>query len=615
MQRPSSYARRTGIHKNVPLPILTVAISREQDLVIARKRARQIARLLGFPDQDGTRIATAVSEIARNAYGYGGGGIVEFLVEPNPAKTGSPALVIQVADRGCGIADLDAILSGRYRSSTGMGLGIIGARRLMDHFEIRSAPGQGTTVILQKRLPDDAPPLTAPALADLAGRLTREPQDLYQEIRQQNQELLETLDDLRHREEDLGRLNRELEDTNRGVVALYAELDQRAEQLRLADQMKSRFLSHMSHEFRTPLNSILGLTRLLLKREPIAHSEDATREINFIQQSALNLTEMVNDLLDLAKAESGKLTVHPSEFSVETLFRSLRGLLRPLAQSDAVDLVLEDPVSVPPVYSDESMLSQILRNFISNALKFTERGEVRLSAVFFADQNAVHFSVQDTGIGIPPQHHSRIFEEFAQIDNPLQRKVKGTGLGLPLCKRLAELLGGAIEVHSEPGVGSRFTAVIPRRYGSAGDPAVVNLSAPAPKPKLLLIDDEDVSRYLLSQLLGSSYEIIEAKNGTEGIEQVHKRRPDLVFLDLSMPGLSGFEVLAQLKAAPDTRDIPIVVVTGQRLDPDVEAELSRQTAALLRKDMLARIEALAVDFGPPLSISPRYSGSSGDTLA
>ncbi len=592
------------------LPILTVAIVHEPDVVVARRRARHIARLLQFPDQDGTRIATAVSEIARNAFAYGGGGKVEFLVEKSPQA----AFVIQIVDRGRGIADLDAVLSGQYRSSTGMGLGIVGARRLMDAFEMRSVPGKGASVILRKYLPGDAPPLDARSLAAVAEQLAREPQDIYEEIRQQNQELLKALEDLRHREEDLSRLNLELEDTNRGVVALYAELDQRAEQLRHADQMKSRFLSHMSHEFRTPLNSIVGLTRLLVKRDAIAQSEEARREIIFIQKSAQTLTEMVNDLLDLAKAESGKLVVNPTQFEVNALFSALRGMMRPLAQSEAVDLIFDDPVSVPPLYSDETMISQILRNLLSNALKFTELGQVRVSAAYSAERDVVSFSVRDTGIGIPPQHQQQIFEEFAQIENPLQRRVKGTGLGLPLCKKLAELLGGSIQVDSQPGVGSCFTAGIPCRYGAGEDRAPWTASSSEPQRTLLLIDDEDVSRYLLRQLLDGAYRIVEARTGLEGLEQAHNLRPDVIFLDLNMPEMSGFEALAQLKAAPGTRDIPVVVVTGQKLDPHAQAELARQTVAFLAKDVLARAEALAVDFGPPLSIHPRYPGPSGNQL-
>jgi signal transduction histidine kinase len=591
----------------MPLPILTVAIVHEPDVVVARRRARHIARLLQFPEQDGTRIATAVSEIARNAFAYGGGGKVEFLLE----KGAQPAFVIQIADRGRGIADMDAILSGEYRSSTGMGLGIVGARRLMDAFDMRSTPGKGTTVILRKYLPVDAPAINAGTLAALAEQLAREPQDIYEEIRQQNQELLQTLEDLRHREEDLRRLNLELEDTNRGVVALYAELDQRAEQLRHADQMKSRFLSHMSHEFRTPLNSIVGLTRLLLKRHMIGESEEAVREITFIQKSAQSLTEMVDDLLDLAKAESGKLIPRPAQFEANTLFSALRGIMRPIAQADAVDLIFDDPSLIPPLLSDESMISQILRNLVSNALKFTEQGEVRVSAAYAAEPDVVSFSVSDTGIGIPPQHQQQIFEEFAQIENPLQRRVKGTGLGLPLCKRLAELLGGSIHVKSELGAGSCFTAAIPRSYDARPGGARSMVASSEPQRTLLIIDDEDVYRYLLRQLLDGAYRIIEAKTGLEGIEQAHKLRPDLIFLDLNMPEMNGFETLSKLKSAPDTREIPVVVVTGQKLDPQVQAQLAERTAAFLAKDILARAEALAVDFGPPFSIAPRYPGPSG----
>jgi len=258
------------------------------------------------------------------------------------------------------------------------------------------------------------------------------------------------------------------------------------------------------------------------------------------------------------------------------------------------------------------MISQILRNLVSNALKFTEQGEVRVSAAYAAERDVVSFSVCDTGIGIPPQHQQQIFEEFAQIENPLQRRVKGTGLGLPLCKRLAELLGGFIHVKSEHAVGSCFTAAIPRRY-DAGQGRTQSITASSePQRTVLIIDDEDVSRYLLRQLLDGAYRTVEAKTGMEGIEQAHRVRPDVIFLDLNMPELSGFETLDKLKIAPATRDIPVVVVTGQKLDPHVQAQLAQRTAAFLAKDVLARAEALTVEFGPPFSIAPRYPGPSRD---
>ncbi|HEY7509766.1 MAG TPA: histidine kinase dimerization/phospho-acceptor domain-containing protein, partial [Vicinamibacteria bacterium] len=293
--------------------ILAVELRREQDVVLARQRARQIGRLLGLDAQDQVRIATAVSEVARNAVRYAGQGTVEFSLD---AAAAPPALVVRVTDQGPGIRNLEDVLSGRYRSSTGLGLGLVGGRRLMDDLQVRSSPGQGTEVTLVKRLPDRA--LTGrQRVADLAEQLVREtPADAIDEMQHLNQELMRVLDELRRRHDDLVQLNRELEDTNRGVVALYAELDEKAESLRRADQMKSRFLSHMSHEFRTPLNSILALTRLLENRADGDLTPEQEKQVGYIRRSAQDLTELVNDLLDLAKVEAGKTEVRPAAFSL-----------------------------------------------------------------------------------------------------------------------------------------------------------------------------------------------------------------------------------------------------------------------------------------------------------
>ena len=269
---------------------------------------------------------------------------------------------------------------------------------------------------------------------------------------------------LRQRQEELERLNQELEDINRGMVTLYTELDEKAKELRHADEMKTRFLSNMSHELRTPLNSIFALSSLLLDRADGELTSEQEKQVDFIRKEAASLSELVNDLLDSAKIQAGKAELHPLEFEAANLFSALRGMLRALLVNESVKLVFEEPEGVPLLYTDEAKVSQILRNFISNALKFTERGEVRVSTRYDEDGGTVTFSVNDTGVGIGPQDQERIFEEFTQLENPAQSQFKGTGLGLPLCRKLAELLGGRIDLESELGVGSKFSLTLPLRY-------------------------------------------------------------------------------------------------------------------------------------------------------
>jgi signal transduction histidine kinase/DNA-binding response OmpR family regulator len=695
--------------------ILTLAIASERDTVAARQRARQIARLLGFDSQDQTRISTAVSEIARNAFNYAGGGRVEYSID---GRTAPQLFIIQIKDSGPGVSDLEDILEGRYKSATGMGLGILGARRLMDQFQIESAPRKGTTIWLKKLLPSRTRVWKPQDLAGLAATLASErPQDAFQELQHQNQELLNALEEIRTRQIELTRLNRELEDTNRGVVALYAELDEKADHLRRADELKSRFLSNMSHEFRSPLNSILALSGLLLNGSDGPLSAEQQLQTDYIRKAARDLLDLVNDLLDLAKVEAGKVEAKPVEFRVADLFAALRGMLRPLLLNQAVDLAFEDVDHIPTMFSDEGKISQILRNFISNALKFTEQGEVRVSAAL-AENNDVIFSVSDTGIGIAPEDQQRIFQDFAQVDNPIQRRVKGTGLGLPLSKKLANLLKGDVQVESRLGIGSRFSVRLPLRYESEPALSLTSASAiavaeadtgslpvlvledkvemmmmyrsylknsgfhlipaatireaqeilesirprviildvvlrsedswrllaeiknnartrdipvviastiedqakafhlgahdyllkPVERPgllaklkeltdtrRILIIDDDERDRYLLKQHFRESALVIqEASDGLDGIREAAKERPDAIILDLSMPGMSGFEVLDALKIGAATKDIPVVICTSRILTEQERLQLEGKTAAILNKEGYGRREIAEV---------------------
>ena len=255
-------------------------------------------------------------------------------------------------------------------------------------------------------------------------------------------------------------LREELEETNQGVLALYAELDNQADELRQASDLKSRFLSYMSHEFRTPLGSILSITSLLSDELDGPLSAEQHRQVTFVSTAARELSDMVDDLLDLAKIEAGRISISPAWFDMLDLFSALRGMFRPIVDASAVDLIFEEPVGLPRLYTDDKKLAQILRNFISNSLKFTARGEVRVSASL-EGTDRIRFAVSDTGIGIAPELHDALFEDFSQIDSPLQKRLRGTGLGLSLCKRFAALLGGEVGVQSEPGVGSVFFVIIP----------------------------------------------------------------------------------------------------------------------------------------------------------
>ena len=542
-------------------PLFSIPIDSEEDVVLARQRARQVSAALSFDQQDQIRIATAVSEIARNAYSYGGGGRIEFRVEGLRAPQ---LLTINVRDRGPGIKNLDEILAGRYRSKTGMGLGVIGAQRLVDRVDIETSPN-GTSVSLTKLLPRQSELFTGPALEAIAQDLMRDPRrSAVDELRHQNVDLVSALDELRKRQEDLERLNRELEDTNRGVVALYAELDEKADHLRRADEMKTKFLSNMTHEFRTPLNSILALSRLLLDGMDGPLNDEQRKQVGFIRKGAEGLSELVNDLLDIAKIEAGKTTIAAKEFSIADLLSALRGMLRPLLLNTSVALVFEEPAELPPMLSDEAKVSQILRNFISNALKFTERGEVRISVRYDPLIDVIEFSVTDTGIGIAPEHQETIFREFAQVEHPLQQHSKGTGLGLSLTAKLVDLLGGKLTLESELGKGSTFRAAIPRVHAasSAPLPGLTATEEDDPRIPILFVEDDiDTLELYEKYLTGTKFRVLPARDLTEARYGL-RFRPRVIVLDILLVGEESWSFLAELKRDVTTRNTPIMIISN-----------------------------------------------------
>jgi signal transduction histidine kinase/ActR/RegA family two-component response regulator len=572
----------------VDLAGVKVNIEREADVAAARQHARLLAERLGLDPRAQTRLATAVSEIARNAWQHAGGGQVAFFLMEGER----PALLAaRISDHGRGLPDGQAMLD------RAPGLGLVSARRLADRFELQSAPGQGTTVTLGVRFPAHGPQPTPADLLRAGEQLANAgPATPAAELRQQSTELARALTALHQAEQalassqaEVAELNHELESTNRGVVALYAELDEKAEQLKRADALKTRFFSQMSHEFKTPVNSILALTRLLLDRVDGDLTNEQAKQVGFIRQSAQELGDLVNDLLDLVKVEAGYSVVRPGPLEVAVLFDTLRGMFRPLATNPAVALVIEEPPPLPTLLTDEGKIAQILRNFISNALKFTEQGEVRVAAALADAGQRICFRVADTGIGIAPADQEHIFREFGQVENPIQKRVRGTGLGLALSRRLAQLLGGELTLQSALGRGSTFALYLPLVYGAAREPGAAEPgSAAGPRRRILIVDDDEIARYMLrGHLAGQAAEILEAEDGTLGLRLAQEAQPDVIILDLVMPGLGGWEVLEQLDANPATRGIPLIILTSQALDASERQWLGQRAAAVLSKEISA----------------------------
>lgn len=582
-------------------PITTLSMRNEADIVLTRQRARQVAALLGVDGLRQTRLATAVSEIARNALIHARGGRVELVLEDGQP---APQLLIRISDQGPGIPR-ETSLPKTLPLHGGKGAGLVIARRLCDSFSIQS-DDRGTVVTLGTTLPGKAAPDLASRAAAVADALAKLPAtSLIDELHRQNQDMLLVLDNLLTRQEQLLRLNEELEETNRGVlamhgeltreldetnhgvVALFGELDERTLELRRANGLKDQFISYLSHEFRTPIHSVIALARILLAPEAPSLSEDQQMQVRLIQKSSTSLLALIDDLLDLAKVSAGRLSVRPESFTVQEMFRALRGMMRPLVSTESVRLTLEDAPDVPPLYTDQGKLSQILRNLISNALKFTNEGVVRVVAAMHG-RDMIQFRVSDTGMGIAPEDQARIFEDYEQVEGAFQRRARGTGLGLPLSRRLAQLLGGTITLESTPGIGSTFQVRIPARYEDLQPPAAPEESGPpaaAVGSEILIVDDDSSARYVLRHVLESlGCRVTEAESGEEALRLVARNAPAAIVTDLIMPGMDGLELLERLGAEPATRAIPVLIRTGKRLDDEERSHLESRAAEVLTKD-------------------------------
>lgn len=541
-------------------PLAIVGLTQPEGVVTARRLAREAATALGLDEQESTRIATAISELARNAHHHGRRGQLTLAL-PEP---GRDRLICMVADGGPGIPDVPAALLGRRRpGDLGTGLGLIGVQRLVDDLTLTSSPA-GTTASFSRPLPVAFADDPARLRTQLSRRISG---DAQIELQQQNQELLLALGELRIRQDELVALNHELDDTNRGVVALHHELDQQAERLIVADERKSSYLAGLTHELRSPLNSIVALTDLLSDQ---AHSdgrplsEEQRQQVGFIRTLADRQLKLVGDLLDIAKIEAGRVDLDLRPTTVTQVFSLLRAQFRPIV-ADAVTLDFTAAPSLPELCTDEDKLLGVLGNLLANALRHTERGQVLVSAKA-TDGELMCFDVTDTGVGVGPGDLHRIFNEFERIESRAVTGGRGTGLGLPLAQKLAGILGGELSATSTLGQGSTFTLQIPVRHAGL---------VPGERP-VLVVDAVDQSRSLFSTLLSPlGWTTIDAATAFDALDVLGRQAVAIVILDGHLPSPGSLELLKEIRSGADAPGVPIVMAVDLSAPPidtiDVQA--------------------------------------------
>ncbi len=410
-----------------------------------------------------------------------------------------------------------------------------------------------------------------------------------------NQKLEAQSEELQNQAEELQRTSNELQEQN-------IELEAQRKQVEAANTLKSEFLSNMSHELRTPLNSIMALSRVLITQTKQSLEDEEFGYLEIIERNGLRLLTLINDILDLSKIEAGKMDIKPGAVKLKSLLTTVKENLQTLADKKSLLISLRVTSKVSKIETDESRLHQILTNILSNAIKFTEKGEIKIRAK--SDDKSVFISVEDTGIGISEKDIETIFDEFRQVDGSSTRAFEGTGLGLAIARKLTAALNGNLTVKSTVGKGSLFTLEIPIKWKGdyiidksiqlkeidsrllATQSKLKGESAHEPsKYKILMVEDhEEAIIQVKNVLIKEGYEVDVAPGGKEALEYMSKTIPDGIILDLMMPDIDGFEVLNSIRSTDATTRIPVLVLTAKDLSPsDLQKLKSNNVQQLVQK--------------------------------
>jgi len=418
---------------------------------------------------------------------------------------------------------------------------------------------------------------------------------LAEELEGMNQELQAQAEELKVQTEELRQTSEEIQEQN-------VELEEQSRQVEEANRLKSEFLSNMSHELRTPLNSVMALSKVLMIQVKDRLSKEELNYLEIIQRNGQNLLFLINDILDLSRIEAGRMDIRPKLFSIVLTIETIMERLEPVSKEKGIDLNQEIQDNLPQIESDEQKVHKILQNVLGNAVKFTEKGHVTVSA--HGDADKFYIEVADTGIGMSDEDLSYIFEEFRQIDGTSARPYEGTGLGLAIAHKTAKILGGDLSVKSVPGKGSTFSLTLPLKWPGTTEP--LSLTTPAEviptqktiltandepeienrhkyreikKPetgaKILVVEDNEAAVIQVRKVLESEgYKVDVVRGGQEALEYVKQTIPEGIILDLMMPEIDGFEVLEKIRGDKTTAKIPILVLTAKDLTPEDLNKLS-----------------------------------------
>jgi two-component system, sensor histidine kinase ChiS len=427
----------------------------------------------------------------------------------------------------------------------------------------------------------------------------------------------------------------------RVVMPLHGIAEGLSQSAMNADRLKAAFVANMSHEIRTPLNSVLALSQLL--RDGVAGplTPDQRKYLEIIARNGQTLLRLIDDILDLSRIESGHIELDTEDVDLAPQIAAIVEALSPLAMAKDLDTSVKLPDDLPLVRCDVDRFRQILTNLYGNAIKFTESGTVRVTAE--ARAAVVAIAVTDTGIGIPEAQLGQIFEEFVQVDQTLARRQGGTGLGLAIASRLARLMGGEIAVSSVAGSGSRFTLTLPRAAETAEKPNVSHLSTAAPEAvddiraeayardarqaptTVLIVEDNEDNLFTLREMLAPlAFDIVAASNGRQAIDYCRRQLPDLVIMDVQMPGMSGLQATGAIRGLPGGAELPILALTAQAMAGDRERILGAGCDAYLAKpvpprELRATVTRLIAARRPdvanargPLATAPTHQGGKGE---